>query len=189
MERECRQVTIYDAALKAAKQGEAYRWQEARAIRVALKAGGTIREYATLRDKNHQREQRYSNWVVAAEFVDTVRHKFEGELSELNDAGMTFITYYAEIGRYWKEGATPEECFDLLAKCVTPDGLRGVDYLRAQIDGIIKPRPGWKERAVRVADMLEKFVNDESIGAPPQLVVKLLPIIKTVVILLREAAK
>jgi len=139
-------MTIYADALKFAKEGEGSKWKEARAIRVALSKGGTVREYAKLRDGNEQSEQRYSNWAVAAEFVDTFRNDFEGELSQLHESGLTFISYYAEIGRYWKSGATPDECVELLNDCVSADGLRGVAWLRAKINEVLEPAPSPEKR-------------------------------------------
>jgi len=157
---------LYAEALKYSKQGELSRWSEARAIRVALKQGGTIREYAMLRDRNYKSEQRYSNWVVAAEFVDTFRHDFEGELSQLHDAGLNFITYYAEIARWWKAGATPDECFELLNDCVTADGLRGVDWLRAKINEVVSPAPSWNKRLVKLNTAIFEILYGGSLDAP-----------------------
>ena len=156
---------IYTEALKHAKSGETSRWSEARAIRLALKNGGTIREYAFLRDKNWKSEQRYSNWVVAAEFVDTFKHDFEGELSQLHDAGLNFITYYAEIGRWWRAGATPDECFELLNDCVTSDGLRGVDWLRAKINEVVEPAPDWNKRLKKLNTAIYEILYGGSLDA------------------------
>ena len=72
-------MTIYTEALRLAKQGEKFRWQEAAAIRVASKNGGTFREYAELRDGHHEGEQKYSNWSCADEFRETFQHQYDGE--------------------------------------------------------------------------------------------------------------
>ena len=160
-------MTIYTEALRLAKQGEKFRWQEAAAIRVASKNGGTFREYAELRDGHHEGEQKYSNWSCADEFRETFQHQYEGELSDLWDAGMTQITYYAEIGRFWKDGAEPEQCIEFLQDCVQMSGkLRGVRFLQAKIGKTKGNDETWEDRAAKLYDAAHKFFHNDTLNAP-----------------------
>ncbi len=149
---------IYAKALKFSRQGENSRWQEERAIRVALKAGGTIRDYAKLRDGNWDSEQRYSNWIAAGEFRDLVSVTHEGEVAQLLDAGLHFISYWSEVGRLWKDGADAVDCLELLTDCVTTDGLKGVAWLRAKIDGITETPEDWNK--------VTKYIERHTVNAP-----------------------
>ena len=164
-------MTIYADALKHARSGEGSKWHEAGAIRLALSKGGTIREYALLRDKNWKSEQRYSNWVVAVEFREEAGKAFEREVSQLAQVGLTFITYWAEVGRYWKSGADIQDCVELLRDCVVQDGgevrFKGADWLRSKINEVVSPAPDWRVRVKKlysaIYDVLYGGATDEDV--------------------------
>lgn len=172
-------------ALSHAKSGEGSRWSEAREIRLALAEGENLTEYAKLRDGNSTDEQKYRNWVNAVEWYDDALKRHEGELSDLWKAGLVQISYYVEAARHGKLGATIDETIAALQDCVTETGTRGVRWLRMQVSDLAG-KPSARERMLKLANTLERAINDEFYGMRGEFVRKIVPLVKTLIFLLRD---
>jgi len=172
------------------------RWKEAEAVYVALTENKdlTIRDYCVLAEGDYSGEQKYSNRLKAVAFRRVAIHKYEAELEQLEQGGVWNISYFSEVGRYWSNGAEMSDCIELLQSCVYTENdtvkRHGVRWLAAKISAVIDPPPDWPSRTAKLVVALERYISpDEMLGAPTMFTKHAIPLIRTLISLLKDAVK